>query len=91
VQEPLVEVNPETASHLGIADRDLVKVESRMGSIKLKVKLTQDIHPMVVAIQHGWSEANCNYLTDEEKRDPVSAYPGLRSVLCRLVKVEGME
>jgi anaerobic selenocysteine-containing dehydrogenase len=88
VPEPLIEVNPETASRLGIADGDLVKVESTRGSIKLKAKFTQDIHPKVVAIQHGWSEANANYLTDDEGRDPVSGYPGFRSVLCRLVKIE---
>ena len=89
VPEPLIEINPQTASSLGIADRDLVKVESLRGSIEMKAKLTEDIHPQVVSIQHGWSEANANLLTDDEGRDPVSGYPGFRCVLCRVTKVGG--
>ena len=87
--EPLIEINPQTASSLGIADRDLVKVESLRGSIEMKAKLTEDIHPSVVSIQHGWSEANANLLTDDEGRDPVSGYPGFRCILCRVTKVGG--
>jgi anaerobic selenocysteine-containing dehydrogenase len=86
--QPLVEINLKTAKDLGIADGDLVTVESLRGSIRLNAKVTEDIHPMVVSIQHGWSEANANILTDDEARDPVSAYPGFRSVLCRVAKVE---
>lgn len=88
VPEPLMEINPQTAASLGIADRDMVKVESLRGGIKIKAKITEDIHPNVVSIQHGWSEVNVNYLTDDEARDPVSAYPGFRSVLCRVTKAE---
>lgn len=84
--EPLIEINAKTAKDLGIGDGDLVTVESPRGSIELKVKVTQDIHPGVVSIQHGWSEANVNVLTDDEARDPISGYPGLKSVLCRAVK-----
>ena len=85
--EPVVEINPETAGKIGIADGDLVNVESLRGNIKLKAKVTDDIFPGVVSVQRGWSEANSNYLTDDEKRDPVSSYLGFRSVLCRVSKV----
>jgi len=86
VPEPLIEINPETASSLGVVDGDLVEVESLRGSIKVKAKLTEDIHPKVVTMQHGWNGANANLLTDDEARDPVSGYPGFRSVMCRVVK-----
>ena len=89
VPEPLIEINPRTASDLNIADGDMVRVESLRGDLRIKAKLTQDIHPKVVSIQHGWSEANVNLLTDDEARDPVSAYPGLRSVMCRVMKDGG--
>ena len=84
--EPLLEINPQTADSLGIVDGNLVTVESPRGSITVKAKLTDDVHPEVVAMQHGWSEANVNLLTDDEARDPVSGYPGFRSVLCRVSK-----
>jgi anaerobic selenocysteine-containing dehydrogenase len=87
VPEPLVEINRQTAASLGVANGDWVKVESLRGSIELKAKVTDDIHPKVVSIQHGWSEANANLLTDDEARDPVSGYPSFRSLLCRVTKV----
>ena len=89
VPEPLIEIHPQTASRLGIADGDLVSVESLRGDIKVKAKLSEDIHPKIVAMQHGWNEANANILTDDEARDPVSGYPGFRSVMCRVMKVRG--
>ena len=82
--EPFIEINPQTANTLGICDQDMVTVESARGQIRLKAKVTGDIHPKVVAIQHGWSEANANVLTDDEARDPISGYIGFRSVLCRV-------
>jgi anaerobic selenocysteine-containing dehydrogenase len=87
VPEPLIEINPQTADSFGIADGDMVKVESLRGSIQLRARLTKGIHPGVVSIQHGWSEANVNCLTDDQARDPVSAYPGFRSELCRITKL----
>ena len=86
--EPLLEIHPETANRDGIGDGDMAKVESLRGEIKVKAKLIEDIHPKVVCAQHGWSEANINVLTDDENRDPISAYPGFRSVLCRVTKIQ---
>ncbi len=86
VSEPLVEIHARTAEELGIADGDLVTVESPRGSIKLKARVDNDISEKVVAIQHGWIEANANILTNDEDRDPISAYPAFRNGLCRVRK-----
>lgn len=88
VPEPLLEINLRTAQALGIGDGGWVKVESPRGSIKLKARLSEDVHPKIVAMQHGWSEANANYLTDDLARDPISGYPALRSVMCRVTKTD---
>jgi anaerobic selenocysteine-containing dehydrogenase len=87
--EPLIEINPKTASSLGIADGELVMVESLRGSIRIKAKLTEDTHPKVVTMQHGWDEANANFLTDDEAHDPISGYPGFKSVMCQVMKAKG--
>lgn len=84
--QPLVEINTASAKNIGIDDGDTVVIESLRGSIKLRAKLTEDIHPKVVSLQHGWDEANANILTDDEARDPVSAFPGFKSVICRVTK-----
>ena len=83
---PLVEVNAETAKARGISDGDMAIVESPRGSIRLKTYVTDDILPNIISILYGWSEANANLLTDDESRDPISGYPGFRSLLCNLRK-----
>ena len=89
-QQPMIEINSKTAHNLGIADGDFVKVENQRGSIKVKARLTEDIHPHVVSMLHGWSNrsgANANRLTDNLAVDPISGFPEFRSTLCRVVNV----
>ncbi|MDY6864050.1 MAG: molybdopterin dinucleotide binding domain-containing protein [Thermodesulfobacteriota bacterium] len=87
--EPLVEINPITAERYGIKDGEKILVETKRGSIEIKSKVTENILKEVINISHGWEEANVNFLTDEFSCDPVSGYPGLKSLLCRIKKVEG--
>jgi formate dehydrogenase (coenzyme F420) alpha subunit len=84
--EPMVEINTETAKQLGIASGDMVTVESPRGNIKIKADVTDKIHPDIVSVPHGWSEANVNILTSDAEVDPVSAFIGYKSVLCRVYK-----
>lgn len=57
VQEPIVEIHPETASDLDIGDGEWVNVETASGSAKLKAKLSDTLHPRVVAAPYGWWQA----------------------------------
>ena len=86
VPQPLVEINTDVARRLGIADGKRVVVESAKGSVKLRAKITPDIHPKVLSLQHGWNEANANILTDDE-HDPISGYPAFKAILCRVRKI----
>jgi len=86
VPEPWVEIHPQTAMQLGIKDGEKVIVESARGSIEVKARITQGLNPRVIRIPHGWSKANVNILTDDGARDPVSGFPALRSLLCRIRK-----
>ncbi len=88
VPEPLLEIHPDTAEQFGIKDQDWVNLESARGSISIKAKLSEDLHPQIVAMMYGWSEANVNYLTDDTSRDPISGFPNLRSILCRIEKAK---
>jgi anaerobic selenocysteine-containing dehydrogenase len=86
--EPLMEIHPVTAETYGVRDGQRIRVESLRGEIVIRARVTEDILPGVLSIQHGWEEANANILSDDENRDPTSAYPGFRSVLCRLKGTE---
>ncbi|MDP2952524.1 MAG: molybdopterin-dependent oxidoreductase, partial [Chloroflexota bacterium] len=49
----LAEINPETARKHGIADGNTILVESEVGVIKATAKLSEGIHPEVVAMCYG--------------------------------------
>ncbi|MBF8247242.1 MAG: hypothetical protein HW374_42 [Bacteroidetes bacterium] len=56
--ESWIEIHPKTASMHGITDGDWVWVESSIGSLKVRAKITQGILPDAVAIPFGlghWS------------------------------------
>lgn len=82
--EPYAEIHPDTARSFGIDDGTMARISSPRGGVLIKVKITDKILPGVVHLPHGWDEADCNLLTDHERRDPISGFPGLRSSLCRV-------
>ena len=54
VPHPFVEINPVKARELNIENNEWVRVETPLGKIKVKAKLTDGIDTGVVCIQHGW-------------------------------------
>jgi anaerobic selenocysteine-containing dehydrogenase len=84
--EPLAEIHYRTARERGIADGEFVLIRTRKGSIRMKARLTDDIHPRCVSIPHGWEEANCNALTDLDEVDPVTGSPNFRAIQCRVTR-----
>ena len=85
--EPIAEIHPETAGKYGIADGDMMTVETVKGQIAIKVNTTEDLAPGIVSIPHGWAEANANLLTELEPRDPVTGYTELKALLCRIKRI----
>ncbi|MBI2372091.1 MAG: molybdopterin-dependent oxidoreductase, partial [Deltaproteobacteria bacterium] len=53
---PLVEIHPQTARSLGITNGEWVALATPWGSVRLKARITDCVHPRVVATQHGWWE-----------------------------------
>jgi anaerobic selenocysteine-containing dehydrogenase len=97
--DPLVEINADTAAQLGIDEGDWVWIENRRGRVKQRAKLTNGIHPHVIAAQHGWwfpereppeygyRESEINVITGGMARDPNCGSEPWRSFLCRVYKV----
>jgi anaerobic selenocysteine-containing dehydrogenase len=84
--EPFMEINPKTAKSFGIEEGTETIVETKRGAVTIKATCKEGILPNIVHLPHGWNEANCNLLTDDESRDPVSGFPPLKSSLCRVRK-----
>lgn len=85
---PEVEMHPADAQALGLVDGDPAEVASRVGSVVVPVKIMapQEINPGVLQITHGWREANVNQLTHDDRFDPISGFPLMKSVEVRVTK-----
>ncbi len=95
-----MQIHPDDAQRLGVADGAKAAVSSRAGRITVIAECTDRVMPGVVSIPHGWGHdedgaslqvaadrpgANSNRLTDEFAIDPLSG----NAVLCGIpVSVE---
>jgi anaerobic selenocysteine-containing dehydrogenase len=52
--DPVTDIHPQTAQELGISDNDWIWIETPRGKIRQKARLTDEVHPAMVRVQHGW-------------------------------------
>jgi thiosulfate reductase/polysulfide reductase chain A len=52
--DPVTDIHPKTAQDLGISEGDWVWVETLRGKIRQRAHLTDEVHPAMVRVQHGW-------------------------------------
>lgn len=85
---PEMEMNPMDAKILRLQDGDLTKVSSRIGSVKLKVKLIAPaaICPGCVAVGQGLQGIDINEITIDDTLDPLDGFPILKSVPVKIEK-----
>jgi len=84
--EPLVDLNPEDARRLGVAEGELIRVTSRRGEITAKAMLTVRTAPGTAFLPFHYVEAAANLLTNSA-RDPVCKIPELKVCAVRIEKV----
>jgi anaerobic selenocysteine-containing dehydrogenase len=94
-REPVVCINPDTASKLHILDGNKVYIETPRGRIIQKAKVTPEVIPNTVgadygwwfpekgaAEEYGWAEANINILTDTTHFGREIGSTNLRGIGC---------
>ena len=79
--EPIVEIHFDTARKKGINDGDWVFIETPLGRVKQKARLSNSFHPRYIVTQHSWWfpekpaeapslfglwESNINVTTDDD-------------------------
>lgn len=98
--DPLVEIHPDTAAPLGIKNGDWIWIETLRGKIQQRAKVTSDVDPKVIHVEHGWWfpeeegpehgiwKSNANMLTrNGPPYDPAMGTYHLRGLLCRVAPV----
>jgi anaerobic selenocysteine-containing dehydrogenase len=70
----------------GIGPNDWVFIETSKGKIRVRANLTETVLPGVVHMFHGIGEADVNSLIEPDYLDPISGFPGFKSVPCQVTK-----
>ncbi|GGN94561.1 formate dehydrogenase subunit alpha [Haloarcula pellucida] len=83
VGESFVEIHPDTAEQLGVADGEYVRVESRRGSIVVKAQVTDRVGPGTLFIPMHFAAGAVNKLTGETF-DPTAGIPEYKVSSVRL-------
>ncbi len=98
--EPFVEIHPDTARAAGIAEGDMVFIETRKGRIVQKARLNPHLDPRVVmpafgwwfpekpATGYDWRKSNINILIDYGPEELATGATHLRGIPCRVYKDE---
>jgi anaerobic selenocysteine-containing dehydrogenase len=88
-------IHPDDARSRNLGDGSVAEVSSRVGAVRLKVEVTDDMMPGTVSIPHGWGHGlpgismatasahagvSANDLTDETMLDPLSGNAALSGV-----------
>ncbi|MFC4083278.1 molybdopterin-dependent oxidoreductase [Amycolatopsis samaneae] len=90
-----VQVHPDDAARLGLADGGLASVTSRVGKLEVPVEVTDEVRRGVVSIPHGWGHdvdgvrtrvaranpgVNSNLVADEQLIDALSGTAVLNGI-----------
>ena len=82
--DPVCDVNPADAARAGIVEGDAVDISTPRGTVRVLAHLTATVREGDVHLYHDWPEANGNDLMAGDYLDPVSGFPGYRSMLCKI-------
>lgn len=85
--DPMVDLNPLDARERGLSQGDRVELSTPRGSLILRANLTGTVPPGVVSVYHNLPGADVNTLIEPDYQDPLSGYPGFKSLLCQVAKV----
>ena len=88
---PKVDLNPADARKYKIHQGDRVAVESSYGKIILNANLTHAVEEGAAFIYQDYPDADVNSIIGPDHLDPISGFPGYRSVCCRVYKVKAEE
>lgn len=88
--EGLIEMHPEDAARLGVADGEMVEVASRRGQVNVKADVTEKIQPGVVFMTFHFAESAANFLTNSAY-DPVAKIPEFKACAVKVSRLPAAE
>ena len=86
--EGVIELHPEDAARLNVADGEMVEAASRRGRVTVKAEVTERTQPGVVFMTFHFAESAANFLTNPAL-DPVAKIPEFKACAVRVTKLNG--
>jgi assimilatory nitrate reductase catalytic subunit len=90
--EPFVEVHPQDAAHMGLADGGFARVSSQHGTAILKVLVTENQRPGSLFVPIHWSDetASCARVGElvSAHTDPLSGQPEAKATPATIAPIE---
>ena len=84
--DPMLDINPVDAANRQICQGDGVTLSTPRNAIEVKANLTEVVPPGVINIFHGYIKPEVNTLIGPDYLDPVSGFPGFKSLICEVTK-----
>lgn len=84
--EGLIEMHPEDAARLNLANGEIVEVTSRRGQVNVKADVTEKIQPGVVFMTFHFAESAANLLTNSAY-DPIAKIPEFKACAVKVTKL----
>ncbi len=84
--EPRIEMHPQLAAKLGLADGEWATVESRRGSCTLRLQVVTTIRPDTVFVPYHWPGPKSINQVTIAAQDPISKIPEYKVCAVRVVK-----
>ena len=81
---PRARLHPETAAAGHLSAGQALVVETPRGELAARAQLDDRIKPGTVCLDSFFYRQSVNVLSDIEERDPISGFPNLRGMRCRL-------
>jgi assimilatory nitrate reductase catalytic subunit len=73
--EPLVQIHPRLAAHLGVLEGEQVLIESRRGAVSFRARISPDIRPDTLFAPFHWGGRQAANLLTIPALDPLSRMP----------------
>ena len=85
--DPFLDINPQDAEPRGVGQDDWVSLSTKRHALRVRANVTEIVPPGMINFYHAWPEADANLLIEPDYLDPISGYPGFKSLLCDVKKM----
>ena len=84
--DPVVDINPADAEKRGLSQGEWVTLSTPRSSARVRANVTVVVPPGVANLYHGYPDVEVNQLIEPDYLDPISGFPGFKSLLCEVKK-----